>query len=143
MSALRSRQATLLLMNRLTAWDRQSWSAHLRRRLRSRLRNHGEIVRAHANRESPKSAALPFPQCSNLFGRRCHGFSLRGGRILQGNGLQDLNDAGGVKRPAGALWKRYSFTNDLSGRLVIFHVRVPLAPLVLDSGRVRTSPTAR
>jgi hypothetical protein len=28
------------------------------------LRNHAEIVRAHANRESPKSAALPFPQCS-------------------------------------------------------------------------------
>ena len=34
------------------------------------LRNHAEIVRAHANRESPKSAALPFPQCSNWFGRR-------------------------------------------------------------------------
>ena len=70
MSPLRARQATLLLMNRLTAWDRQSWSARLRRRLRIRLRNHGEIVRAHANRESPKSAALPFPQCSNWFGRR-------------------------------------------------------------------------
>ena len=26
------------------------------------LRNHAEIVLAHANRESPKSAALPFPQ---------------------------------------------------------------------------------
>ena len=44
------------------------------------LRNHGGIVRAHANRESPKSAALPFPQCCNWFGRRS---------ILQGNGLQD------------------------------------------------------
>ena len=32
-------------------------------------RNHAEIVLAHANRESPKSAALPFPQGSHSLGR--------------------------------------------------------------------------
>jgi SAM domain (Sterile alpha motif) len=34
------------------------------------LRNHAEIVLAHANRESPKSATLPFAQCSHSLGRR-------------------------------------------------------------------------
>jgi hypothetical protein len=29
------------------------------------LRNHAEIVLAHANRQSPKSAAFPFPQGSH------------------------------------------------------------------------------
>ena len=32
------------------------------------LRNYAEIALAHANRESPKSAALPFPQGSHSFG---------------------------------------------------------------------------
>jgi hypothetical protein len=40
------------------------------------LRNHAEIVIAHANRESPKSAALP--QGSHSLGRCRHLFSLRG-----------------------------------------------------------------
>jgi hypothetical protein len=45
------------------------------------LRNHAEIVLAHADRESQKSAALPFPQGSHSLGRRRHGgFSLRRGR---------------------------------------------------------------
>jgi len=37
------------------------------------LRNHAEIVLARANRQSPKSAALPFPQGSHSLGRRRHG----------------------------------------------------------------------
>jgi hypothetical protein len=51
------------------------------------LRNHAEIVLAHVDRESPKSAALPFPQGSHSVGRCCHVFSLRGSRIVHGNGL--------------------------------------------------------
>jgi hypothetical protein len=37
------------------------------------LRNHAEIVLAHANRESPKSAALPLPfsQGSHSLGSPC------------------------------------------------------------------------
>jgi len=37
------------------------------------LRNHAKIVRAHANRESPKPAARPFPQGSHSLDRRSHG----------------------------------------------------------------------
>ena len=40
------------------------------------LRDHAEIVRAHANRDSPKSAALPFPQGSHSLGRYRHVFSV-------------------------------------------------------------------
>ena len=36
------------------------------------LRNHAKIVRAHANRESPKRAARPFPVGSHSFGRCRH-----------------------------------------------------------------------
>jgi hypothetical protein len=44
------------------------------------LRNRAEIVLAHANRESPKSAALPlpFPQRSHSLGRCRRVVSLRG-----------------------------------------------------------------
>jgi hypothetical protein len=37
------------------------------------LRNHTEIVLAHANRQSPKSAALPFLVGTHSFGRGRHG----------------------------------------------------------------------
>jgi hypothetical protein len=37
------------------------------------FRNHPEIVRAHANRESPKPAARPFPVRSHSLGRCRHG----------------------------------------------------------------------
>jgi len=37
------------------------------------LRNHAEIVRAHANRESPKPAARPFSVGSHSLGRCRHG----------------------------------------------------------------------
>jgi hypothetical protein len=37
------------------------------------LRNHAEIVRAHANRESPKPAARPFPVGAHSLGRCRHG----------------------------------------------------------------------
>jgi hypothetical protein len=36
------------------------------------LRNHAKIVRAHANRESPKPAARPFPVRSHSLGWRRH-----------------------------------------------------------------------
>jgi hypothetical protein len=36
------------------------------------FRNHAKIVRAHANRESPKPAARPFPVGSHSLGRCCH-----------------------------------------------------------------------
>ena len=42
------------------------------------LRNHAEIVLAYVNRQSPQSAAHPFPQDSHSLGPRCHVFSLRG-----------------------------------------------------------------
>jgi hypothetical protein len=50
------------------------------------LRNHAEIVLAHANRESPKSAALPLPfsQGSHSLGRRRHVLSFRTRMVTEG-----------------------------------------------------------
>ena len=42
------------------------------------LRNHAEIVLTHPNRESPRSAALPFSQRSHSLGRCRNVFSLHG-----------------------------------------------------------------
>jgi hypothetical protein len=48
------------------------------------LRNHAKIVRAHANRESPKPAARPFPVGSHSLSRCWHGgFPLSGGWCTQ------------------------------------------------------------
>ena len=50
------------------------------------LRQHAEIVLAHANPESPKSAALPFPQGSHSFGR----LELSGAKMVAGTVRQTL-----------------------------------------------------
>jgi hypothetical protein len=56
------------------------------------LRNHAEIVLAHANRQSPESAALRLPQCSHSLG------SPSVARTVHGNRSLDLNG------PTGAMW---------------------------------------
>jgi hypothetical protein len=60
------------------------------------FRNRAEIVLAHVNRQSPKSAALPFPQGSHSLGRCRHGgFPPSGGWCTQ-------NRSQGVNGPLGA-----------------------------------------
>jgi hypothetical protein len=70
------------------------------------LCNREEIVLAHVKRQSPESAAHPFPQESHSLGRRCHVFRFRGedSAHLNGRGARPGQTVIGCifSRPAAA-----------------------------------------
>jgi hypothetical protein len=65
------------------------------------FRNRAEIVLAHGNRKSPKSAALPFPQTFRSLGRRNHDGPPFFERTMHVNTSQCVNGPRGA-RPAAA-----------------------------------------
>jgi hypothetical protein len=77
------------------------------------LRNHAEIVLAHANRESPKSAALPFPQGSHSLGPRSGTAQVRGSGVP----ASTRTTAGDLRQSSGgAAWRSTGSLSKCRGR---------------------------